>query len=391
MTDDRVEWEIFVDESGDFDRPDDVRVVAGVAFGDVPGTRFPSQRVRDALAEAAPGVPWPFHASVFGRPSGRAWALGRASRQGALPPEVAELARDVSRVIEGSDDHWARALSEAVSLPRREPDYATMAGVDRWLEIRHPELAARLRHRCGQDREGIARVLRTAVEGLPEGRAVVFIGAFLLGSGPSAPAPDEAARSVPRDDYLAALGAFLERAVLSLRSSRGASHRVHLHVARRGVVRPGYGRTPLTVADVGARAREALSYPHLPSSGLGDARLRIVVDDVRSIDSAAHPGLVLADFAANTVYRGLRAMGHGHAGYDEVASELERALGIPIRRVPDAWPDAGSLSTMASAGASREHLRRCLAEGRALPLPDGLVRWDADQVGSWMHAIWGTT
>jgi len=111
-------WELFVDESGDFDEASEKVVVAGVL---IPAHRIDGREdeIRSELARLVPGFPWPLHISVVRRIS---------------TPVVAHLAlriRAVKRLVQQERKTLAEAL-DAVAAGR-SPDPGTIAALEQRL------------------------------------------------------------------------------------------------------------------------------------------------------------------------------------------------------------------------------------------------------------------
>ena len=112
--------------------------------------------------------------------------------------------------------------------------------------------------------------------------------------------------------YLHALSALLERVAATLRVRGTRPHRVDIHAARlaldHAVLAAGRRAFIVRPADIGRAAGEALrALPDEPTTGPGGATVRFVSDIPAAFDALVHPGIVIADFLSNALWRFLCA------------------------------------------------------------------------------------
>ncbi len=276
-------WELFVDESGRFDAPDDVTVVGGVL---APSDAAPTpDRLRRLLRRAAPLVPWPIHA----------WLTRHPCMYALWPAVSAELPRGAGsqkarRLLErAAPERWSEAITAMQARSNGEPRRETIVALDRALR-RERTTFERLRESAIQTRAGVASVARALAT---QNRVIAVMAAE---PGPGAGAGG------PRDGYLRLLEALFHRVVDMLALS-GGDH--HVSVAALGrYVRPAShaSRQPLQprhLASLAQRVSDAGSLSRVLPSGSA----ALVRGRVADWTPTLHPALVLADFVVNAARR----------------------------------------------------------------------------------------
>lgn len=200
MTWPETHWHLFVDESGDFDRPEGQVVVAGVGLRlDRVATR-PDQ-LKAQLVRLVPGMPWPLHLCVVKRPSALALApmalriravaevagrQRRALRAGldavehGLDPRAEDMdrIRDLLESVAGCPlgmpvaealarhAHQWRALLEAEDPVAASPP-SLWSDPDLFLDKTASAMVQAARHLLSQSPDGAARTARALVKGEP--------------------------------------------------------------------------------------------------------------------------------------------------------------------------------------------------------------------------------
>ncbi len=371
-------WAVFFDESGNFGDVGDDVLVAGIAMLRGERSALTDERLRREMESAVPGAPWPLHARVFRDPAGRAWCLHNASD--APCDDIRSLRDEVIEIVESGPP-----LLGYLTKPN-EPNAETLRRAREWLQEHRPLLHTSLEDLIRRDLERLTARLRAWGDEL-----VAFIGAVPRHERELTLPEDLHWRRDPADEvYLEVLESALERMVLQFRKGDGPKKIVWLYAeGRRGVVRGSKAKAPLMIQDVGERAQRAIRYPHLPDAGFGDrGRLRFVPAGVLG-KADAPAGLVIADFVAHGVRRVMRSSSN-KLPFDALARRIEQEVGVRVVRVPDAWPEAGELPTLAiGIGEVRGAVRRCFEVREPVPVPEARYAWIRDQACVWIEGVWG--
>lgn len=405
------QWFLYVDESGDFDVPQANVVVTGVLLrADTPRTRL--DMLRKGLSDLVPGMPWPLHTTVAKRPSAAAvalaaWRLRRIERglrsrtrggfpDTALHPDAQSEDRNAARFLEtiahdpkalvDAPEHHLECLGSQAGLsgpeevsaaldlliarePGRtarvlralyngkQPLYDDLRALDRTLE--EANLATPVSSRvwprvCA----AIARLMRWLA--VPDGSGLPAVLVFF--SSDSKPG-DFHPPGDGTDRYLCLLEALLARVAESLARLPGA-HEVFPKVALRHVEDPFVGRpVPLHAT------RHLGPMCHRASTCAGN-RVRLIPYEVSRFGDTVDTGYVLADFAANAVFRRVG---------DRALAALEAAICQALR----VMPRSGSPErTHCQASGSAWSLRLALEQGRATGATH-MRRWAREQALEW--------
>lgn len=360
-------WSLFLDESGAPEREDGEPVVCGLLVLEDAYPGFPGA-LREALARAAPEVPWPIHAWLTRKPILYAiWPLVRAAgRMDALPPRAAEA-------IGAADVHAKDALARVTAAVRAgaDPEAADVDALDRVLRLRAPAARAWLWARAVETRAAIGRVL----EGLARaGAEVAFVAAGEGAPGDAMPEGDTG------DRYLELLACAAGRAADAL-AARGGEHRVDLYaLARRVTVAALPEPVRSHVRELASAAARGTS-PGRVRERAG-ARVRLNPAAVQDFDARVHPALVLADFASNAAWRALASRDR----LERLLTEIEDRLRIPAASGHDGLP------YVAATGAAWKYVERARGNGRPLPDPapleaPGVRAWAREQAIRWANEL----
>lgn len=347
-----VDWDLFVDESGNFEDADDDATVCGLLVrAGLPGTRPPE--LRTSLQGVLPFLPWPFHARLYNRPA----FLGIVA------------ARD-----DESSKRWAEAGRHAVAWfeahsPRELA--AVIGALDGGKEPQHDDVVA-LDDALRRSDRALYRELRALRRHVYAHFEAILTELAVLAGSDRDPAIALLATGEPRRDdgegggderYRGHLQCLLERAADVLRR-RGGSHRIWVHVLTRYVHEPVLDRrVPMHIRHVAPLA-----------FAVSGGEVRVAVASVPRYDDAVHPALVLADRAANRA-RPVLARDQALA---KVETALRQALKLPVR---SGHP---SVSHVAATGSASRYIA-----GEVDRMPSDARRWTVDQAEEWIAAARG--
>ena len=355
---DRTNWELFVDESGNFGSArDDISVCGVLARADLPGLRPDSLRV--ALERVAPWLPWPPHVAHLNTIVLIPLAFVAAHERGVLadpgraPSTVRRLARQrPAEVASALDALRAHALPEYDDLEALRGPFAHLNKGTRmyWSEI------------ANETRAYYGRLLAGLAASPLDGAAPPHI--FVVTSGETRRG-DAGATADAR--YRESIEALFER-IGDIVDRFDGEHRVRLNVSQLDVYEPILGRrVKLHVRHLGEIVRRL-------SPELGD-RVRLVPATVSAYFTPdVHPAFVLADLVANRARPVLaRSVPLARAEADLVTS-----LRAPVRS------GTPRRSHLAATGISRTYVA---SHRRGDCLPDldsgALRRWAREQAVEW--------
>ena len=356
------QWTLFLDESGDFDGREPV-CVAGLLVPERDTPRL-AAAMRRLLDQVAPQLPWPLHAAHMNRAAFHAAAFARTGRARDDEREILEQSAAALERLGG--ERWKNLL-ESMAGGRSDP--SAFQQPFNLLRARDPALAGAL----SDVQSGARARFRQALLHFGE---TVEGGALLV-----AAADQRAAMNVPLDRYLHVLEVLFERVFAVL---RGGVHEVRILCADRLVrIAEGLPRFPLTAWHVGEAVRAAERFPlQPPRPGETDPHVRLVPVEPARWGDEVHPGLVFADFVANT----LRTPLSNASAWRQLGDQVHRTLALSMETVAAALPGAGPLPTAAATGEARAAVTGAFAEPEKsfrLPLGPG---WARDQAGRWIVA-----
>jgi hypothetical protein len=339
-------WDLFIDESGSFDDLDSDVVVGGLL---VRAATHTTRALREALQQAAPGLPWPIHHRWLGQP---AWMACLAS----LKPEAFPW-QSLQAPRHHLQSAWA-ALRSKRPGQTNAVEAALQAGRDdRELFQQVQALRVHIEQAAPNAARQLAREQRAAIA-----RAIAAVTAteqVIVVAGET----ERADAAGAADRYLAVLEALLQRAAARVKRSVSARQTravVFVHVLGRLVHDPVLGK------------RTPLHFRHLqPLRGLPGPLVRLTGATVPEFDADVHPLLVAADFIAN---RSLGPAG-SHRSLPAVEQQIHKATGATVR---DGDPPRSLLC--ATGGALR-------LERGGVYTPTAHTRpWAVEQAREWREA-----
>ncbi len=384
----REDWLLYVDESGQFDSggaapPTEPLVVGGFLLR---GSEHPDHvlALRTEIERIFPTASWPPHASVLRVPASRVWlALANAGAPSPERERALAQARPAVEVVQRSRTHAAEALREAARRPG-EPDYALLLAVDALVRRENPGAHARLVQLVRNEFAAFQAFLRHAAESVVRGNMLAVAGAGTQFEDAPAAGPGQ----VAHDRYLDALETLFERVLMVVREQPRAANtdvRIWCRVATRGVtlgeMRP---RTwpSLNAHYVAEAARRAASVPALP----GRVTPRIVPSEfVTRYDATVHPGVVLADFAANQMRHVLTGQA-AHPGWAALAHGVTRALGVPPTRAVELL-GGRELPAIAAPDVPRAAVAAAFRGGEIPELAGEPMVWAREQAAAWVAEV----
>lgn len=332
-----IHWRLYIDESGDFDRPRTPVIGALLARQDHPG--ISPGRLCYVLSHAAPHVPWPIHGFFLHQPAMHAaWAC--AAPHPYIPPAGVAAARRV--FLERNSTLLARI--EANIQAKRDPARADAQALDGLLQVADPVLHSVFRRVANETVRRVVDVLSGLAA--PEGVSECWVLGTAEGEDGDA-IPSEP--GVP-DRYLTLLACLLQRVMDSL-ALCGGLQEVEILPLERDVAGPMPGRRIRLhrghVAEAARRATGEVS--ERPTWRRGQTSVTFVPLDPVAWNQRLHPALVLADLVAISMSGPLRTSNC----LKQVTDEVRYRLGVePV--------DSARLPTLSASG----EVAACVADGR---------------------------
>jgi hypothetical protein len=365
-------WSLFVDESGDFDDPEDDVVVAGLLLSEERHPRL-ARRLRRALDEAVPEVPWPIHARLTRQPVMFAlWPYRRAAEDlEAVHPLVAAA-------IAAGRAEAGEALERALEALRQEraPAHEDLLALDRALARRAPAAHGYLLRRASATRAALARVAAWLA---PEETSALAPAALFFPAGETIRG-DAIPRDASGDRYLTVLEALFQRVADAL-LALGGSHQVNVcPLSRRVSIRdvPGARRDPFLRPEHIAGAMARVTSPERRLAR-GEAWVRLNPGPVPHFDESVHPALVIADFLSNLAY----GMIPRHWPLARLLERLRDRVLLPVETRP-------GLPNPAASGRARallDSVRGGRGEDPGSLDEPGVRPWAREQALLWKAAI----
>jgi len=373
-----VRWRLFIDETGRFSDPvGDVAIAGLLVRCDVAASS--SARLRTALVDAAPDLPWPIHTAYLNVPVMAALTRHASTRTGRARTGDAGRDPDLGGLVERAiiclrgrlPDVFAKVVEQIAE--GSEPPLEAVKDLDRELRHGEPSVHRALDDRVRHAASLIVRVIRAL--GRVDSRsgtdvAVAVVVAAEPYRSPVTPSGAEEDRETVR--YLELLECFLERTADVL-GHLGGPHHVWLNVLNRPIRDPILGvRTVLFVRHVHEVARRVIETR-------GDL-VRLVVEAVPPFDDRAHAALVLADFIAN---RSRQPLAGATTTLAEVERQLTTRVGAALRS------GTPQVSHLAASGIVRDHLNAARAGNPPPPLASSETkRWAREQAAEWAGVVW---
>ena len=365
-----IDWGLYLDESGRFDRPDEAVCVAGVMLQEAP-SREADEILRAVYRRIDPIAWYPPHATDLRLP---AWWVGAW----ALASPAARAAHPAARTIE----HAAALCAQASASPelaemftaldrRRRPKHGPLASASRWLQRAHPAVDRALRDLALDVERRYQAVAGALLERFGPDRCFAVVASD---DGHTSPSPVD-----PPDRYLALLVTLLERVFALLRARPAERHTVRLFVAERDVRDPLVGERKLRPQDVSACVRLAERFPLDAPTAPTDPWVRLVATLTMPYEEVAPPGVVLADFVANRCRRPLMT----NASWDDLRRELTAATRLPFEATARSCSTLGPRPTVATTGSPRVAIARAFTPDGIEAPPDLSPGWRAEQSRRW--------
>ncbi len=364
------EWSLHVDESGNFDDPEEVVLVAGAMFHE-PVTRRGDEILRAALKRMDPLIPYPPHATELALIAWwvAAWRFADPSVRVSHPAR-AHLDR-ASEVVERNAARPELATFTAALAAERRPSYEATRAASDWLARNEPGVAARLR--------ALTRQAEIDYQHLGEELQRRFgpDGAFVVAA--MDPGRAHAITTETGDRYLSLLVVLFERIFAVLRARPAERHVVRVTAAVRHVSVPLVGRRPLRPQDLGDCVRRAERFALDPPSGPVDPFIRVVPGTTPRYDQNAPPGIVLADFVARGLRHAVRDLSQQ---WSTAEARAERGVRFPASVVPRVTPGGARCPTVAAVGEPRARVALAFAGGVVPPAAGNT--WMDQQADAWI-------
>ena len=327
-------WAFFVDESGDFADPSDAVSVAGLLVNELTPSYRPSE-MRKTLEAAAPGFPWPLHASFINQPA--YVAIAAYQRDPSLldkhQPGLGAIVREVIALCEARAAMDLDSATAAIKAGRKPPYDALhrLSGlVRRQLADAHERLVDVSRE-AWRAVHVLAERLIASRDG--EGRPLAaFIAASETSCGDAV-----GANSVR---YFSVLRVAIERAAALLERYHGR-HRLLLNVQQRLVYDDRFKKAVmLTPQHLGPIIRELARFHR---------RVHLVAAETPDFGGTVGVEYVLADFLAN---RSRGVLDDRESPLATVEAHVGEYFGAPLRS------EAPSRSHLAATGTAWTEVTR---------------------------------
>lgn len=360
-----MNWHLFLDESGNFDAPDDEVVVAGILLReDAPGCAEDQllRRFRQHLAH----VPWPPHTAHLQHPVARVVWHAAARDGGAgwgAAPEKSRAAYD--KAVEVLEESAPDALAEAQRQALLDEGHGSdsLGRIDWELMGRFENLLAEYDLEQGTDLLGQfesdaicdVREFRRGIMRAFAGESVGHDGE----GGEPAPAYVTAvseswrgdAEAKDSDRYLVLLEQLVER-VEAVLKRLGGEHQVHLRPLGRHVKPDGGAQRPMRGEDLSGLIERVVRQRNEDEQEQNDASVSVVADGVAEWAYEMDSRLAAADFVANQ----LRRIASDFLSLEDFEENLALRVGVPAR-----WRDAG-VTTLAAGPTVAERLEQAMSE-----------------------------
>lgn len=359
-------WIVYVDETGSFYPGDQPAYVVGwMTRADTIG-RISELDVK--LQQLAPWIQRPLHATYLWRP---AWhGLCLLERKDEQTPawleelEVREKTLDALRAELAETWKERPAYKNAAQAVQdgREPAYRDIVSLGKNLPRNTRNLLTQIANVTLANLEGIIAELEINLGG--DG------GVAVLG-GQTTATDNEAG-----DHYLTTLQSLVRAATWTLLDHlpEGSSATLEFAVAGLHIIQPNFGvRAPLSSPTLNTTITDALNGQR--SFSLGSARVDVKGGQVHDFRTTNIPGLFVADFAANNLYR--RLTGRRTIPLQVVNSDLYRHTSMSMqfkRNKPYA---------AAGTGWANQSIKNLLADVDSLPAPEEAAQWVKDATSQW--------
>lgn len=379
-----MDWDVYIDETGNFSRPDERVLVCGILLG----REQASLHEEDAAAifrSAYPGIPVPHHAADMGKVAGLLAAWNAANRpKAASHSSFALLAQALDELNTSDQERGAKLAAYRASFLRREmPSSKAVHAVDAILRA---QCASGIRTAL-QVVEAEARAYAQEVRcGFQRLAPRLGIGPWVVAAGegctreavPSAAVEPREAHY--QDRYLWLLERLAERVLMLLRRRDGDARSVNFHVSYR-MLDAGGGRTAvLTTRHVKATLQKAagLAWP------LGHVGPRPSLSELTHYEAGAPAWFGIADFAASRVLQQLKLSRY----WPDVVSLVLKTTSLRPELLCSTLNR--TCPAIASSGLAREAIEQACAgqhEAARGVLAGEQVRWAKAQATVWLGAL----
>lgn len=342
-------WLLFVDESGNFDDPEDAVLVGGwlVRHYDTFQLQEPLAK---AMGHAVPYLLYPPHAADLNLPVAQVVGyLADPQRVHSGHPH-ARLCREAVSLLQSSNAAPARELVQAVTHKNKSL-YDVLSNANRWVRTNHGFAMAQLRQAQAMFRADWDQLLQRVQQQFgPTGSMAV---AAWQGPTPGAAGAER---------YLGLLEVLMERCLQCLHGHNSVQN-IWFRVAERR------GLTEQCLRSVFGKSQRTGPF----------ARFQAVPREPAAYRAHVHPGIVLADFITNRLRNRL-----GAQGWSGVREASQQAIRFPVEASPR-FTAAGPLPTIAADGLPRLAIQRAFRKQPRLPLE--LDNWAGQQAQAWVNAI----
>ncbi len=370
----REEWQLFIDESGNFDSPEGLRLVTGLLIK-APDTEEVRTSLRSALEQAHPGIPWPPHSFLCNYMGGWVAQVLANQAQNQIDENLWMAAERIQSLLKVKSPEAHTSLRKLMKPGKKYGNDAQR--LERYLQRLPPQLLTPF---------VVAQRTRTELLGMLfqelERDNQAFTVVSVVGDRTAG------------DPYLRAFETLVERVVALFRESPAKPESPHIvirvHVASREI-QPEWAptRIPFIPKIMQGLLAHARNYPpYAPRDRLEfNPRLSFVFSNFWNANYGVdcHPGITLVDYLSNQTYRSLRDLGKlKHLTCQIIHNNCRSRLLLAPQRVPRL--DSKALPTLAATGRAREAiLEAYLPEGKVDPLTELEPVWMGEQSHKWQQ------
>ncbi len=347
-----LRWTLFVDESGNFNKPSAHVLVAGVCIPARIDAGF-SVAFKHYVQKEAPLVPWPPHRTYMQRPS--MYVLWYDARPDAnLTDALTQALKDAHTLFSARAADAQSRAAEALKSGA-EPKWDDVKSLDRVFKEHQPNGYEAVNRYAEDTNAAVASVLRTLLQErlnlTPNDEAqpfAVFSSETMLGDAASAD-----------DRYLQLLECLLERLADEF-IRRGGEHTVDLNVASRHILDP-------TTGNIGPLSRTRLGQ----LSQSGNKNVRLLPNKIWKYDANVDAGLVVADAISNYLFTRTH---YASLPGSEIQSLIQDYFSF------DANAGSPALPQISASGIARQSVQaRELRQGEP-----GTRVWAMEQASAWI-------
>lgn len=358
-------WQLFVDETGNFQSQGDALAVGGWLVEGYASAQL-GVVLRNALTTIFAGTAYPVHAAHHNTSASLLFEPMRTNDFAPFPPRFVAAVKPAYDLLRSSLAPEAlafRATVEKAESVRAVP-IAELNAVSRWLKRTAQAEWTRLREETDTQAGELGAFLEERLAPALVGRQAIVAAWKPTRQAPMATDPWGDA------DYWELFETMLERALALVAEPDGDAN-LWVHIAAR--TSGGAGTTRLAMAKA-----NAATHPLLRRS----KRATVVVAlKEQHYNARAHPGLILADFMINRVRHALS----GPQSWSNVEASLHRRVGLYAGSTCRLVRRATRLPAISGTAGDREAVRRASA-GEVGPIL-GESPWARQQASIWVDAI----